>query len=90
MGLDVVELFMEMESAFGISIPNADAERLTTVGSLYDYIAIRVAPSIQDIGGGPYSGELWERYLNVIERELSVPRSDVLPGARFVEDLGAN
>ena len=90
MGLDLVELVMEMESTFGIDIPNADAERLTTVGLLYDYIATRVSPANVNPGGGPYAGELWERYLDVIERELGVARADLVPGARFVDDLGAD
>ena len=38
MGLDSVELVMEFEKVFGIEIPDADAEKLTTVGSVHDYI----------------------------------------------------
>jgi acyl carrier protein len=42
MGLDSIELIMEFEKTFGIEIPDADAEKLTTVGSVYDYIYSRV------------------------------------------------
>jgi acyl carrier protein len=42
MGLDSVELIMEFEKVFGIEIPDAHAEKLTTVGSVYDYIYNRV------------------------------------------------
>ena len=42
MGLDSVELIMEFEKTFGIEIPDADAEKLTTVGSVYDYIYSRI------------------------------------------------
>ena len=36
--LDIVEAFMGCEEAFGIVIPNEDAENLATVGALVDYI----------------------------------------------------
>jgi hypothetical protein len=72
MGLDVIEMVMEVESAFGIDIPDADAARLTTVGALYDYVARQTAPGATVADGGPYSGELWERYLDVLEREIGV------------------
>ena len=38
MGLDLVELVMEVEETFGFSIPDADAATLDTVGKLYDYV----------------------------------------------------
>jgi acyl carrier protein len=37
--LDIVEMVMELEEAFGISIPDADAEKILTVGDLVDYLA---------------------------------------------------
>jgi len=38
MGLDVVELVIEIEEAFDISIPDDRASRIRTVGDVYDYI----------------------------------------------------
>ena len=37
--LDTVELIMEMEEEFGIEIPDEDADSLTTVGLLKQYIS---------------------------------------------------
>jgi acyl carrier protein len=37
--LDTVELVMEFEEAFDISIPDEDAEKIQTVGHAIDYIA---------------------------------------------------
>jgi len=36
--LDTVELIMQMEEEFGMEIPDEEAEKLTTVGSVVDYI----------------------------------------------------
>ncbi len=36
--LDTVELIMDLEEEFGIEIPDEDAEKLTTVGSVIDYV----------------------------------------------------
>ncbi len=36
--LDTVELVMELEDAFGINIPDEDAEKIQTVGEAVKYI----------------------------------------------------
>ena len=36
--LDTVELVMEFEKAFGLTIPDEDAEKITTVGDAVKYI----------------------------------------------------
>ena len=36
--LDTVELIMEFEKEFGITIPDEDAEKIATVGDAIDYI----------------------------------------------------
>ena len=36
--LDTVELIMQLEEEFGIEIPDEDAEKMTTVKSVVDYI----------------------------------------------------
>jgi acyl carrier protein len=36
--LDIVELIMALEDEFGMSIPDEDAEKLTTVQNVVDYI----------------------------------------------------
>ena len=36
--LDLVELIMALEEEFGIEIPDADAEKVTTVQDVVDYI----------------------------------------------------
>jgi acyl carrier protein/ectoine hydroxylase-related dioxygenase (phytanoyl-CoA dioxygenase family) len=47
-GLDTVEMVMAIEEEFGIEIPNDEAERMTTVGRLYEFLKTRLAstPSV--------------------------------------------
>jgi len=42
MGLDIVELVMEVEEEFGILIPDADYEQISTVGDMHDYICLKL------------------------------------------------
>ncbi len=41
--LDIVELIMGFESAFNISIPDDDAEKITTVGDAIKYLKEKVS-----------------------------------------------
>ena len=41
--LDTVELVMAMEDEFALEIPDADAERITTVGEAVRYLQFRIA-----------------------------------------------
>jgi len=41
--LDIVELVMGFESAFNISIPDEDAEKIGTVGDAINYLKEKVA-----------------------------------------------
>ena len=40
--LDTVELVMEFEDAFGINIPDEDAEKIQTVGAAVEYIGSKL------------------------------------------------
>ncbi len=40
--LDTVELIMELEKEFKITIPDEDAEKITTVGQAIDYVKANV------------------------------------------------
>lgn len=36
--LDIVELVMALEEAFGVEIPDTDAEKISTVGDVVEYV----------------------------------------------------
>ena len=89
MGLDIVEAFMAVEAAFGVEVPDAEAARMETVGSLFDYVRAHVPPEQAGAADGqPYAGPLWERYLEVLAEETAVRRDRLRPGASWVRDLG--
>jgi acyl carrier protein len=88
MGLDFVSMVMEIQSEFGIEF-DCDAKRSQTVGGLFDCIRDRMA-NAADGSTGQYAGPLWERYLDVVERELAIDRTRLVPNASFVGDLGVS
>jgi len=49
--LDRVELIMEFEEEFGIDIPDADAEKIQTVGEAIAYIERRLAEKAKEQSG---------------------------------------
>ncbi len=45
MGLDTVELIMAIEEEFGVDIPDKTAEKIFTVGDVYEFLKAHVATS---------------------------------------------
>jgi len=84
MGLDAVELVMDLETAFNVSM---DGVTVTTVGALYDRIRNQLPPDSATVVRDFPAGELWERYLDVVQRSTRIPRRDLRPEASF-RDLG--
>ena len=85
MGLDIVETVLAVEQAFGIEVPRAEAARMATVGALFDYVRAHVPAGADDVT--PYAGPLWERYLDVVQRETGARRDQLRPEATWVRDL---
>ena len=79
MGLDIVEMVMEVEKAFAVRIPDADAARLETVGQLFAYLQEHAPLARQP--------DAWERFQTVLAHEIGVPRGEIRPEASFVRDL---
>jgi hypothetical protein len=83
MGLDIVELVMEVEEEFGVDLPNAELNFMETVGQLHELVVRHhgiTEPAARE--------QIWTRLLDVIERETGVARKRLVPSARFVLDLG--
>jgi acyl carrier protein len=45
--LDVVELVMALEEAFGIQVPDEDVENIRTVGDIVEYISVNTKTKIR-------------------------------------------
>jgi acyl carrier protein len=86
MGLDTVELVIRVEKEFAIDIPNADAAGLATVGDLHGY----VVQALRRQGRIDSSDSVYEQLRDIICYQLGVKPEDVIPSARFVDDLGAD
>ena len=88
MGLDIVELFITVETEFGIEIPDAHAAELRTVGELYAYVLRMLhGANARSLIGTPAGQEIWSRLIRIVERETGAPLRDITAEASFVEDL---
>lgn len=80
MGLDTVELVMEFEDEFGISIPDADAEKIITVGDSVEFIISELhkkpdRPPIDTCS----SARIFRRLRAGLQATFDVPRGAVRP-----------
>jgi Phosphopantetheine attachment site len=88
MGLDTVEMIMAIEHAFQVRLPEEELGRIRTVGDLYDCLLRQLPDEQVPAQSDAYTGVMWERYIDVIEREIGADRSRLRPTATFVYDLG--
>ena len=86
MGLDLVELVMEIEDEFGFAIPDEDAERIQYCGDLHAYVVHRLRP----LGGAPcQSAAAFYRLRRSLLRHLPpVERHQVRPGVLIHRLMG--
>jgi hypothetical protein len=80
MGLDAVELVMAVEEEFGIAIDDRDAERIVTVGQLWDYICERVTFVPTPVCATAAAFYCLRR---AFVSEAGVARSEFLPASRL-------
>ena len=80
MGLDGVELLMEIEDEYGLTIPDEDSVRLSNVGSLVRYIAAREGVETYVIC---QTARPFYAFRRMLVDRFDVPRSCVRPGARI-------
>lgn len=81
MGLDLVELVMAIEEKFEISISDAEAGQIRTIGELCDCVAQKTTLDPKMV---------WHQVCDVVVDQLGVDRLDLIPDTRFIEDLGAD
>ena len=85
MGLDGVELLLAVEDHFGITVTEADAEKMATVGGLHDFVFREVCK--REEPKNVVEADVWCQLLKLIVEQLGVKESQLHRDARFVEDL---
>src|SRR4051794_19085876 len=106
MGLDIVELVIRTEEVFNITIDNYDAEKIRTVGDLYELVCkllkVSPTPNPDKLTGihesarryGPLSQQtaedIWIKLVVTIHDQLQVDVSEIRYSAHFQNDLGAD
>lgn len=87
MGLDTVELILSVEEVFNIQISDKDVVRLMTVGELHAFVVEELI-RLRDPDVNPQI--VYNTLRNIICFRLGVPPEEVIPSARFVQDLHAD
>jgi len=83
MGLDVVQLVMNIEKRFGFTVPDADARKMRSVGDLHAYILEHAQPR-------PNPDESWSWLRDMIANEFAISVDRITREAWVVRDLGIN
>jgi len=86
MGLEVVELIMSVEEEFGITIPDGDAETISLLGSLHDY----VMKELRNREEVPDGTDVWNRLKALVVREFDFPADKLTRSTNIFDDLGAD
>jgi acyl carrier protein len=83
-GLDTVELVMAIEEEFDLEISNESAATIVTVGDMHAFLIAELAKL-----GRPHADEklIYSKMRDIISRQIGVEPEEVVPEARFVEDL---
>lgn len=81
MGLDTVELVMEIEEAFDISIPDDRASKMLTVGDVYEFILEKTADSTLKSSTCLSAAAFYDLRRNV--RSLGLSHSEIRPKTKL-------
>ena len=84
MGLDTVELVLQLEDEFSIQMSDQRASEIITVGELTDYIVQLVA----ERGLAIEAAEVYSRVREILIENYAVKPAAIERDARIVKDLG--
>ena len=84
MGLETVELVLAVEELFGITIPDASAEKIATVGQLQDFVFAELSKRTDNTRT---SVEVFDVLRALIAHQMRIDPSQIRRESRFVQDL---
>jgi acyl carrier protein len=87
MGLDAIEILMEVEKDFGVRIPDGESETLHTMGRLRDSIVAHLL-SDNDRLQSRLSALVFHHLQTIVAGQMGLKKSRIKPESNFVEDLG--
>ena len=90
MGLDTVELLIELEQHFDITVPDEKAGKMLTVGDVYEYILEALAKKRHAIVPELAKEVVWNQIVEIFVNQLGVKPEEVTKTSRIVQDLGAD
>ena len=86
MGLDTVEIVMEIEREFGISVPDDRAESSRTVGDTSSMI-VELLVAKGRTRSAELEREVWERLVTIVAEQMRISRTEVRPESTWVGDI---
>lgn len=97
MGLDSVEMLMEVERTFQVTLSDEEAERLETVGDLHAWLCRELGcreplqPTLDGASARAWTDEeAWRVLILIVSDHLGVPVEVIRPDSHIVHDLGAS
>jgi acyl carrier protein len=84
MGMDSVELVMDIEKKFNIRIPNSQAETIFTVGDIHAIVWQHLSAGHSDKS----KSEMEHEINQVIADKAGFDLSEITPEKRICDDLG--
>jgi acyl carrier protein len=87
MGLDGVELVMEIEDEFEIQTSDSDAAAMLTIGDVVRYVASQKDQRATDAADVQ---KIRHRVCVIVSEQMGVPIASLSDATRFVEDLNVN
>ena len=92
MGLDSVEIVLELEREFKIRVPDDEAERVRTVDDLVALV-IRALNASEDppvLDDAHLRTIVFEKVRDIVAEIIGIDARRVVPSARLIEDLGVD
>ena len=86
MGLETVEIFMDIEDHFGVSIPDDDASRCVTVGDTRD-VVVRLLVAQGREASPTLRDEVFEGMAEIVAKAVAMEPEQIEPDSTWVGDI---